>query len=258
MSDLIFYCRESAQYFFVPDNVNLHADNPVRQFVLSYMETLPHWIKIHAWTALESFFHELLEQFKINLYPPTYSKRIVTNLEFLIMNELTRNFSDNKEFYNDYDHLFDTTMHAAHITSLENITADFLAKIKAAASSLYLLDANCSEIVQQAVTYLQKNYLNPEINLTFIANEIGVNSSYLSRIFHKETEKTFNTYLNFLRIEHAKKLLRTTSDNIVAISEKSGYNNSKYFVNLFKKVEGMSPSAYRNMQANIFQKRNDK
>ncbi|MCI6467808.1 MAG: response regulator [Faecalicatena sp.] len=258
MSDLIFYCRESAQYFFVPDNVNLHADNPVRQFVLSYMETLPHWIKIHAWTALESFFHELLEQFKINLYPPTYSKRIVTNLEFLIMNELTRNFSDNKEFYNDYDHLFDTTMHAAHITSLENITADFLAKIKAAASSLYLLDANCSEIVQQAVTYLQKNYLNPEINLTFIANEIGVNSSYLSRIFHKETEKTFNTYLNFLRIEHAKKLLRTTSDNIVAISEKSGYNNSKYFVNLFKKVEGMSPSAYRNMQADLFQKRNDK
>lgn len=256
MSDRIFYCRESKQYFFSPADVNSHTDHPVRKFVLSHMEKIPHWIKIQAWNSLDSFFHELLDQFKESLYPSAYGKRIITNLEFLIMNELTRNFSESKGFYNDYDNLFDTTMHAGHISALEEITTDFLEKIKAAASSLYLLDANCSDIVQQAVLYLQKHYLNPEINLTFIADEICVNSSYLSRIFHKETEKTFNTYLNFLRIEHAKKLLRTTNDNIVDVSEKSGYNNSKYFINLFKKVEGMSPSAYRNMQGEIFHKRN--
>lgn len=248
MSDRIFYCKESTQYFFTPLPADWHTENPVKKFVLSNIESISLWIKVQTWDSLRAFLDELLQTFEDNLYPPAYSKRIITNLEFLIINELSLEFSDNKGYFSDYDHLFDETMQTTHITALRTITSDFLSKITDAFSNLYLLDSNCSDIVLQAVTFLQKHYQDPDLTLTLLAKEIGVNPSYLSRLFHKVTKKTFNTYLNYLRLEHAKELLCTTSDNIVTIAEKSGYNNSKYFINLFKKIEGQSPSAYRTAQ----------
>lgn len=249
MSDQIFYCRESAQYFFSPSCGNTHAANPVREFVFSQIEEIPLWIREQNWDSLRSSFCELIKLLQDSCARPTYSKRIITNLEFLIINELSRNFSNSTEAFFGYDSLFDTTMRSCHVTKLEQITFDFLEKIKKAVSSLYLHDSNYSDIVRQAIICLQKHYRNPETNLSSIAEEVSVNPSYLSRVFHKETRRTFNTYLNFLRLEYAKKLLRTTNDSIVVISEKSGYNNSKYFINLFKKTEGQSPSTYRNTQA---------
>ncbi len=246
MSDQIFYCSESAQYFFTESDSNKSPDNPVRKFVLSRIEIIPLWIREQNWDSLRSFFSEFIILLQNSRYPPAYSKRIITNLEFLIIKELSRNFSSSMGTFFDYDTLFDATMRSWHVTKLEQVTSDFLNKIKKAAFSLYLRDASYSDIVHQAIVCLQKHYRDPETNLSSIAEEISVNPSYLSRIFHKETDRTFNTYLNYLRLEHAKKLLRTTNDSIVVISEKSGYNNSKYFINLFKKTEGQSPSAYRN------------
>lgn len=248
MSDRIFYCRESNQYYYTLQEQ--HSANPVREFVLSQIDNIPLWVREHTWEALRSFFIEFLRLLQDNFYPPAYSKRLITNLEFLIINELSRNFSDELGSLFDYDALFDMTMRAPHITKLEQIVTDFLSKIKDAVSSLYLLDTTYSDIVQQAITCLQKWYRNPGTNLTSIAEEISVNPSYLSRIFHKETKRTFNAYLNFLRLEYAKKLLLTTNENIVSISEKCGYNNSKYFINLFKKTEGQPPSAYRSSSEN--------
>lgn len=246
MSDHIFYSSESAQYFFVPSDEKASSDNPVRKFVLSRIETIQVWIKQQDWESLSSFFSTLLDRLNENLYPSTYSKRIVTNLEFLIINELTHKFNDHKQLFTNYDELFDCTMQASHITELEKVTSNFIEEIMTAASGLYLADSSYSDIVNQAIISLQKKYQDPNTNLTSIANEINVNPSYLSRLFHQETKKTFNAYLNFLRLEHAKNLLLTTKSSISTISEKSGYNNSKYFINLFKKVEGISPSAYRN------------
>lgn len=249
MSDQIFYCRESAQYFFTSsDNVKNPA-NPVRKFVLSHIEIIPLWIREQNWDSLRAFFDEFIVLLENSRYPPAYSKRIITNLEFLIINELSRNFNNSMGNFFDYDTLFDATMRSLHVTKLEQIISNFLNKIKKAAASLYLHDAGYSDIVHHAIVCLQKHYRDPETSLSSIAEEISVNPSYLSRIFHRETGRTFNTYLNFLRMEHAKKLLRTTNDSIVAVSEKSGYNNSKYFINLFKKTEGLSPSAYRNAPA---------
>lgn len=249
MSDQIFYCHGSAQYFFSSCHDNRHAADPVREFVFSRIELIPLWIREQNWDQLHSFFSELIQLLQSSLSRPAYSKRMITNLEFLIINELSRNFSNSMETFFDYDSLFDATMRSCHVTKLEQVTYDFLDKIKKAVSGLFLHDSSYSDIVHQAIICLQKHYRDPETNLSSIAEEISVNPSYLSRVFHKETRRTFNTYLNFLRLEYAKRLLRTTNDSIVVISEKSGYNNSKYFINLFKKVEGQSPSTFRNTPA---------
>ena len=99
--------------------------------------------------------------------------------------------------------------------------------------------------MKNAISYLQNNFSDPFVSLNTAAKAICVSSSYLSRIFHKETGVSFTAYLTELRLHIAKHYLLTTKDSISVIAEKSGYNTAKYFTNLFRKVEGISPNAYR-------------
>ncbi|TFE25173.1 helix-turn-helix transcriptional regulator [Cohnella luojiensis] len=55
----------------------------------------------------------------------------------------------------------------------------------------------------------------------------------------------FNDYITRVRIDRAKEQLRTTTLKIARISQMVGYEDQNYFCNVFKKVTGVSPSAYR-------------
>jgi len=59
------------------------------------------------------------------------------------------------------------------------------------------------------------------------------------------TGTTPHNYLVQLRIGHAKRAIRTTSDNITEIAFASGFHDSNYFSSCFSKMTGLSPSEYR-------------
>lgn len=80
-----------------------------------------------------------------------------------------------------------------------------------------------------------------------IAALLGVNSSYLSRIF-KETEGTgFQEYVTSCRLNIARDLLLTTDMKIFEIARQTGYVTNNYFSKVFKKVYGMNPNEYREL-----------
>ncbi len=103
-----------------------------------------------------------------------------------------------------------------------------------------------SEAVKTAMEYIQKNYGNP-IGLSKIANAIGLNSSYLSRVFHKETGVTIVDYLNQLRIESVKGFLQTGLP-LKEIAGRCGFQNYTYFLKTFKKYTGKTPKEYLNCE----------
>lgn len=253
LSARIFYRDQSAQYYYSEESEELSRKNTVKKYVLSCIENIPFYIKEQNWNTLYSLFEGLILLLKDNCYPPHQGKRLVSNLEFLILSEISRRFEDNPAFLFDNESIYDSIMQSAHIDLLQKTIDRFFEDIEEACSSLSLLQSECSDIVRQAVLYLKDHYRDPEINLSAAAQAISVNPSYLSRIFHKETGRTFNSYLNFLRMQYAKHLLLKTNDSVSAISEKSGYSNSKYFINLFKKNEGQSPSSYRNSRGQTAQ-----
>ena len=83
-----------------------------------------------------------------------------------------------------------------------------------------------------------------------IANAAAITPQHLCRLFKKYLNKTPTEYLNSVRIEHAKYLLRTTTLPIIEIGERVGYSTSHYFSSTFSKFEGKTPSEYRKL-ANI-------
>ena len=92
---------------------------------------------------------------------------------------------------------------------------------------------------------MEEHISEPELSLASAAKVFYLNSSYLSRIFKKETGRSFVEYLTDLRIEKAKLLLKNSDLKIYEIAERVGIDNPNYFGILFKKVEGCSPLEYR-------------
>lgn len=105
-----------------------------------------------------------------------------------------------------------------------------------------------SEVTRSAIYYMEENY-SRNISLWDIAAYCGVSESYLRKKFKLEMESTVVDYLTILRIDKAKVILKNKSVRVVDIHKMVGFTSSQYFSNVFKKVEGISPSDYRNQQS---------
>lgn len=100
------------------------------------------------------------------------------------------------------------------------------------------------ESVRLAVDYIRNHY-NEDISLEMIAGKVFVNPAYFSQLFKKEMGCGFNDYLNNLRIENAKILLKQPFLKVNEVADMVGYNSIAYFNRIFKKYIGVTPSEYR-------------
>ena len=108
---------------------------------------------------------------------------------------------------------------------------------------------NYSEYTKKAIGYMQKNYKN-NISLNEVAEYIGLNSSYLSRVFKEDCGMGFVEYLNSIRVEYAKQIIETGSLKLKDIVKEVGFNNYTYFFKVFKDVLNMTPLEYEKMCRN--------
>lgn len=100
-----------------------------------------------------------------------------------------------------------------------------------------------SEYVTETIIFIRKNY-SKDISLSIVAEEIGINSSYLSTIFKDEVGIGFNQFLCNERIKYGEVLMRNGSKDIKEIAKECGFNNYSYFFNVFKKKTGQTPKQY--------------
>lgn len=101
-----------------------------------------------------------------------------------------------------------------------------------------------SKLVKDLLVYIGEHF-KENISLKEIADILYVNPSYLGYIFKKEYGISFLEHVNRLKAGYGKKLLKTTNLKIYEIAEKVGFSNTRYFVEIFKKYEGIIPSYFR-------------
>ena len=99
-------------------------------------------------------------------------------------------------------------------------------------------------IIEDILGYID-NFYSENITLEKLAPLFGYNSSYLGKIFTKKLGMKLSSYLDKVRIEKAKEMLRSRDLQVYKIAELVGYKNVDYFHVKFKKSTGVSPAEYR-------------
>lgn len=98
--------------------------------------------------------------------------------------------------------------------------------------------------VQKTMRFVADNY-NMSLNLSVVAAEIHLHTSYLSELFKKETGTNLCNYINDYRLLIAKYELKGDNAKIAEVAEKVGFNDYHYFSQVFSKRVGMPPRKYR-------------
>jgi len=101
------------------------------------------------------------------------------------------------------------------------------------------------DIIQQALDYIQQNQHRPDISLNDVAEAVNLSASHLAHLLKERAGVSYKQYLTSLRIESAKRLLRSTNLTISAVGEAVGYQNATNFYRLFQRETGLTPAAYR-------------
>ena len=98
--------------------------------------------------------------------------------------------------------------------------------------------------IQRVKAYVECNYSQP-INNSSVAKEIGYHPYYLSSFFLLSEGITLHSYIESVRLKHAKEMLATTPKPVYEISRACGFSDSSYYIILFSGHMGMTPKGYR-------------
>lgn len=128
-------------------------------------------------------------------------------------------------------------------------------KIKASLNTAFkhLLDKREAEsktsrfmLVNQTIDYI-KEHIKDDLTLEVLAKQVFISPTYLSKIFKKEKGVSLITWVNDYRIEQAKIMIKEQlALPMYRVAEEVGFKDYKYFVRVFKKKTGDSPTEFRN------------
>lgn len=104
------------------------------------------------------------------------------------------------------------------------------------------------EVKAHLISYLEhiENEDNPEKLSVYLSENLHHNYSYLSNRFSQETDTTIEQHFIHLKIERVKELLTYKEMTLSEIAWKLNYSSVQYLSNQFKKVTGMSVTAFKN------------
>lgn len=105
-------------------------------------------------------------------------------------------------------------------------------------------DVRHSVTLHKITGYIKQNYMN-KITLDEIADQVYMSKSHISKIFNEGVGISITSYINKIRIEKSKRLLKDASLTIAEIANLTGFEDQSYFTKQFRQEIGISPKEYR-------------
>ena len=99
--------------------------------------------------------------------------------------------------------------------------------------------------IKQMVMYMYNNFQNEDLDIADLAELSGYSVAYFTKAFKAYMHVTPVVHLNKLRISEAKSMMYAGSVSFSNIYKKVGYRNLSSFTEAFKRVTGITPSAYK-------------
>lgn len=109
-------------------------------------------------------------------------------------------------------------------------------------------DSSASDtLLDNVKNYIQQNYSDSNLHLASLGEFFGITPYYLSNIFKKTEGVTLMDYIARLRVDKTKALIDSSDMSMSEIAANVGFNNVRTFLRTFRKLEGITPSQYREL-----------
>ncbi|MCC3868325.1 PocR ligand-binding domain-containing protein [Terrisporobacter mayombei] len=161
----------------------------------------------------------------------------------LILEMYKKSIGNNKELDEDF-------FQGYSVDNIEKLKKGLSNAVIDAYVSQYGCDKKVSSTLKPAIDYIYKNK-SENITVESMAKVCHISQSYFSRLFSKEMGDSFSNYISKLKINWAKELLEDSDMSVSQISDELGFNEPGYFIKIFKKYEGVTPSVYRKYYKNM-------
>ncbi|MCH8475897.1 MAG: helix-turn-helix domain-containing protein [Opitutales bacterium] len=125
---------------------------------------------------------------------------------------------------------------------LLTISAGYL--IKELSLELFVQGQDLPVSIRRACEYIRHHYVHDPV-LEEVAGEVGLSPSHFSRVFHNKTGLRFKEYVNEVRLQKVRELLRDTDERITDLVEATGFRSISQFNRQFRAHYGISPRDYR-------------
>ncbi len=111
----------------------------------------------------------------------------------------------------------------------------------------YIDEMKPQNTLGKVIDYIEHHY-KEDLKIETLSKVFHYSSNYLGKQFKKETGKSFNSFLDDLRIKEAKELLKETDLKIYEVAQITGFHDPDYFTAKFRKHTGISPKDYRTLK----------
>ncbi len=117
-------------------------------------------------------------------------------------------------------------------------------------TQMYLLRTEkiISPHISKCIHYIY-NHLHTKLTVKVLSQHTGLNTSYLSTLFKKETGCSIHTFIQDARLKTAANMLLNTNHSCSDISHTLCFSSQSHFIQLFRKKYGMTPANYRKNHA---------
>ena len=106
------------------------------------------------------------------------------------------------------------------------------------------------ERIAVAISYITDNF-NSQPDLDQVAQKVSLSPSHFQRLFTKWAGISPKKFLQYISVEHAKKLLKEDQSSVLHASLQTGFSGSGRLYDLFVNIEGMTPGEYKNGGQNL-------
>lgn len=100
--------------------------------------------------------------------------------------------------------------------------------------------------IRKCIDYIYEN-LGADLSVKAVSTVIGLNSTYLSRLFRQEIGISLKQFVKEARVDTAKNLLTYSDISYSVISTSLGFSTQSVFIAVFKGITGVTPKVYREM-----------
>jgi len=134
-------------------------------------------------------------------------------------------------------------------SSILNLQGDMLLDFTIQMSRLKKENIYSIQVIR-AMDYIYKNRQR-KLTITEIADSLGINASYLSNLFKKETGQCMTHFIRHEKIKAASNMLRFSDYSYSDIAEYFGFSSQSHFIQCFKQEMGCTPKEYRKKNYHI-------